>query len=52
MSYIPFPPISPEIFAVDLGGFHLALRWYALAYIAGLLGAFWLMRRTDRKSVV
>ena len=48
MSYIPFPPISPEIFAVDLGGFHLALRWYALAYIAGLLGAFWLMRRTIR----
>ena len=48
MDYIPFPPISPEIFAVDLGGFHLALRWYALAYIAGLLGAFWLMRRTIR----
>ena len=48
MSYIPFPPLSPEIFAIDLGGFHLALRWYALAYIAGLLGAFWLMRRTLR----
>ena len=48
MTYIPFPAISPEIFAVDLGGFHLALRWYALAYIAGLLGAFWLMRRTIR----
>ena len=37
MSYIPFPNISPEIFSVDLGGFTLALRWYALAYIAGLL---------------
>ena len=37
MSYIPFPPVSPEIFAVDLGGFHLALRWYALAYIVGLV---------------
>ena len=34
---IPFPEISPEIFAIDLFGFHLALRWYALAYIAGLL---------------
>lgn len=34
---IPFPDISPEIFAIDLGGFTLALRWYALAYIAGIL---------------
>jgi phosphatidylglycerol:prolipoprotein diacylglycerol transferase len=34
---IPFPDIGPEIFAVDIGGFHLALRWYALAYIAGIL---------------
>ena len=48
MTYIPFPPLSPEIFAVDLGGFHLALRWYALAYIVGLLFAFWLMRRAIR----
>ncbi|MDZ4096676.1 MAG: prolipoprotein diacylglyceryl transferase, partial [Paracoccaceae bacterium] len=36
-SYIPFPDISPEIFAIDLGPLTLALRWYALAYIAGLL---------------
>lgn len=33
---IPFPDISPEIFAIDLFGFHLALRWYALAYIVGI----------------
>ena len=31
MSYIPFPPLSPEIFAIDIGGFHLVVRWYALA---------------------
>lgn len=37
MSYIPFPNISPEIFAIDLFGITIALRWYALAYIAGLL---------------
>ena len=36
MSYIPFPDISPEIFRIDFGGFSFALRWYALAYIAGL----------------
>lgn len=34
---IPFPPLSPEIFSIDLGGFVLALRWYALAYIVGLV---------------
>ena len=34
---IEFPQIEPEIFSVTLGGMTLALRWYALAYIAGLL---------------
>jgi phosphatidylglycerol:prolipoprotein diacylglycerol transferase len=34
---IPFPDIGPEIFAIDIGSIHLALRWYAVAYIVGLL---------------
>jgi phosphatidylglycerol:prolipoprotein diacylglycerol transferase len=34
---IPFPDISPEIFSVNLFGFELALRWYALAYIVGIV---------------
>ena len=37
MSYIAFPNIAPEIFSIELWGMTLALRWYALAYIAGLL---------------
>lgn len=37
MDYIPFPQISPEIFTLTLGDFSFSLRWYALAYIAGLL---------------
>lgn len=37
MSYIPFPDISPEIVSFEIHGVTLALRWYALAYIAGLL---------------
>lgn len=37
---IPFPPMSPEIFSVNLFGLELALRWYALAYIAGILIAW------------
>ena len=48
MNYLPFPPLSPEIFALEIGGFHLALRWYALAYIAGLLGGWLLIRRAIR----
>jgi phosphatidylglycerol:prolipoprotein diacylglycerol transferase len=48
MSYIPFPNVRPEIFSIDLFGMTFALRWYALAYIAGLLIAFWLMRRVLR----
>lgn len=34
---IPFPNISPEVFSVDLWGLHLAIRWYALGYIVGIL---------------
>lgn len=37
MFALPFPNLSPEIFTLELGGFSFALRWYALAYIAGLL---------------
>ena len=33
---IPFPDISPEIFAFSIGGFEIALRWYAMAYIVGI----------------
>jgi phosphatidylglycerol:prolipoprotein diacylglycerol transferase len=36
-SGIPFPDISPEAVSITLWGVHLALRWYALAYIAGIL---------------
>ncbi len=34
---IPFPDIGPEIFSVEIGGLTFALRWYAMAYIAGIL---------------
>lgn len=42
---IAFPHISPEIFSIHLGGITLSLRWYALAYIAGLLIGWWLIRK-------
>lgn len=43
---IPFPNIDPVLFSIDIGGFTLALRWYALAYIAGLVLGWWLIART------
>jgi phosphatidylglycerol:prolipoprotein diacylglycerol transferase len=47
---IPFPDISPEIFSISLFGFTFALRWYALAYIAGILIAWWLALRAIRRA--
>ncbi|MCO5091115.1 prolipoprotein diacylglyceryl transferase [Bosea sp. (in: a-proteobacteria)] len=38
---IPFPMIDPV--AVQLGP--LAIKWYGLAYVAGLLGGWWYARR-------
>ena len=46
MTYIPFPDISPEIFAIDIGPVTLALRWYALAYIVGLIAGWKLIVRS------
>ncbi|WP_439117788.1 prolipoprotein diacylglyceryl transferase [Nereida ignava] len=34
---IPFPDIGPNLFAIDIAGIRFALRWYALAYIVGIL---------------
>ena len=45
---IPFPDISPEIFSITVFGMTFALRWYALAYIVGILIAWWLAARTIR----
>lgn len=42
---IPFPDISPNVFAIEVFGHEFALRWYALAYIAGLMFGWWIVRR-------
>ena len=34
---LPFPEIGPDLFSIEIGNFTLALRWYALAYIFGIL---------------
>jgi len=38
---LPFPSIDPEIIRIG----PIALRWYGLAYAAGILFAMWYMRR-------
>ena len=45
---IPFPDLSPNLFEVELFGFTLALRWYALAYIVGILFGWWIVLRAIR----
>ena len=47
---LPFPDIGPEIFSIEIGGFSLALRWYALAYIAGILIGWRLVVRALRTN--
>ncbi len=37
---IIFPDISPEIFTISIGEFEFALRWYAMAYIVGIVLAW------------
>ena len=37
---LQFPDLSPELLSFEIGGFAFALRWYALAYIAGILIAW------------
>lgn len=41
---IAFPDISPDIFRISVAGFTVAPKWYAAAYIFGILGG-WLMAR-------
>ncbi|OYW57638.1 MAG: prolipoprotein diacylglyceryl transferase [Rhodobacterales bacterium 32-66-7] len=45
---IPFPDISPNLFQIEVFGITLALRWYALAYIAGILIGWWIILRAIR----
>ncbi|MFC3170296.1 prolipoprotein diacylglyceryl transferase [Paracoccus fontiphilus] len=49
---IPFPNIAPEIFTINLGGLTLSLRWYALAYLAGLLIGWRLIVAMMRRDTI
>ena len=49
---LTFPNLSPELFSFTIGGMSFALRWYALAYIAGILIAWWLAVRAVRRPAL
>ena len=52
LAMIPFPNLSPEIFAVSVFGFDFALRWYAVAYIAGLVMGWRIIIATVRRPAL
>ena len=37
LAALPFPEIGPDLFSIEIGSFTFALRWYALAYIVGIV---------------
>ncbi|MWB77828.1 prolipoprotein diacylglyceryl transferase [Pseudooceanicola sp. 216_PA32_1] len=52
LAAIPFPDISPEIVSFTLLGIEFALRWYALAYIAGIILGIALARRALKRPAL
>lgn len=46
---IPFPDIGPNIVTIPLFGREFSLRWYAMAYLVGLLAGWWLVARLMRR---
>ncbi len=40
LAAIPFPELSPELFTIEIGDFAFSLRWYALAYIFGIIAGW------------
>ena len=49
LAAIPFPDISPEIVSVEIFGFTLALRWYAMGYIVGIALVWMIIKAALRR---
>ena len=47
---LEFPPLSSEIFSISLFGIDFALRWYALAYIVGIIVGFQFVAMATRRA--
>ena len=49
---LPFPDIGPNIFAVELLGREIALRWYAMAYIVGIIIGWFIVVRLIKRATL
>jgi phosphatidylglycerol:prolipoprotein diacylglycerol transferase len=45
MAYLAFPDLDPIAFSIG----PLAVRWYGLAYVAGFLAAWWVLKVLDER---
>lgn len=52
MLVLPFPAIDPALFTLEVGSFQFSLRWYALAYIAGLVLAWQIVAGLMRRPAL
>ena len=52
LAVLNFPDLSPELFSISLFGMEFALRWYALAYIVGILIAWRMAQSALRRPVL
>lgn len=52
MLVLPFPNIDPVIFSIDVGTFSFGLRWYAMAYLVGLVLGWRYVVRLVRRPVL
>lgn len=50
--YFTFPAIDPALFRLNLFGMEFALRWYALAYICGLLLGWQMLKAMMRRDAI
>ncbi len=48
---LPFPDIGPNIFAFEVMGREIALRWYAMSYIVGIVIGWWMGTRLLKREV-
>ena len=52
MNVIFLPQFDPDLIAFDIGGFGFAVRWYAVAYIAGFIVAWrWFLMLLRRPAL-
>ncbi len=52
MEALAFPNIGPDLFSIEIGGTRVAIRYYALAYIVGLLMGWRLIAISIRRPAL